>query len=150
MIVPLSGNLAPWAKRHKTRPLQVNQVNESGGLEVNGLRYQIELLIEDDAALPEEAIEAARSLIFNQNVVAIVGPMISRTAIPATIITEEAQIPMLLPNATNPEATLGKTVCAPHGLCRFVPGQRDGPFCPRESARSNNGRFVRYGKQIQS
>jgi branched-chain amino acid transport system substrate-binding protein len=109
MILPLSGDLAALGEAAvKAANLKIERINESGGLEVNGRRYQIELLVADDAGLPEEAIEATRHLIFTQNVVAIIGPMISRTAIPATLISEEAQIPMLLPNATNPEATVGK------------------------------------------
>jgi branched-chain amino acid transport system substrate-binding protein len=110
LIIPLSGELNVLGDvTQKAAILKINQINEEGGLEVNGIHYQLELLIEDDAGLPEEAVEATRSLVYNQNVVAIVGPMISRTAIPATIITEEARIPMLLPNATNPEATLNKS-----------------------------------------
>ena len=109
MILPLSGDLAALGEAAmKAANLKIEQINKSGGLEVDGRRYQIELLVEDDAGLPEEAIEATRHLIFTQNVVAIIGPMLSRTAIPAALISEEAKIPMLLPNATNPEATIGK------------------------------------------
>jgi branched-chain amino acid transport system substrate-binding protein len=110
LIAPLSGELGLLGDMaQKAARLQIDQINHNGGLEVNGIRYQLELLVADDAGLPEESIEAARSLVYNQNVVAIVGPMLSRTAISASIITEEAKIPMLLPNATNPEVTRGKS-----------------------------------------
>jgi branched-chain amino acid transport system substrate-binding protein len=109
LVAPFTGDLNTLGEAALNAALLwVEAINNSGGLEVNGITYQIELLIEDSEGIPEKAIEATRSLIFRQDVVAVVGPMISRTAIPASVISEEAQIPMLLPNATNPEATNGK------------------------------------------
>lgn len=110
LVAPFTGDLDTLGEAALSAALLwVEEINNSGGLEVNGVNYQIELLIEDSEGIPEKAVEATRSLIFRQNVVAVVGPMLSRTAIPASVISEEAQIPMLLPNATNPEATLGKS-----------------------------------------
>lgn len=110
LVAPFTGNLDTLGESALNAALLwVEAINNSGGLAVNGTTYQVELLIEDSEGIPEKAIEATRSLIFRQDVVAVVGPMLSRTAIPASVISEEAQIPMLLPNATNPEATVGKS-----------------------------------------
>jgi branched-chain amino acid transport system substrate-binding protein len=110
LLLPLTGEYVALGQHAQlAAELIVNEINDAGGLEVNGVAYQIDLILEDDAALPESAIEAARTLIYQQQVVAVIGPLLSRSAIPATIVAEDAQIPMLLPGATNPEATLDKT-----------------------------------------
>jgi branched-chain amino acid transport system substrate-binding protein len=110
LLLPLTGEYTLLGQNaQQTAELTVNQINAGGGLDVDGNRYQLELIIADDAGLPESAIEAARTLIYQQQVVAVIGPLLSRSAIPATIVAEEAQVPMLLPGATNPEATLGKS-----------------------------------------
>lgn len=53
-----------------------DQVNDSGGL--NG--YRIELVIKDDGGVPERALQAAKELVEEDKVVALVGAVGSQTA----------------------------------------------------------------------
>jgi branched-chain amino acid transport system substrate-binding protein len=54
-------------------------------------------------------VEAARFLIHREEVAAIVGPQLSRNAIPAAQIAEETGIPMICPMSTSPLTTSGKS-----------------------------------------
>ena len=54
------------------------------------------------------AVSTALKLINQESAVAIVGPNLSRNAIPVATICEKAQIPMISTGSTNPETTAGK------------------------------------------
>jgi branched-chain amino acid transport system substrate-binding protein len=85
--------------------LAVDQINASGGLRINGRYHPVELVvaaIENDA---EQAVAAARRLIEDEGVVALVGPQYSGDAIPVGGIAEEAGIPMVSGTSTNPLTT---------------------------------------------
>ena len=88
--------------------LAADEINQAGGLEVGNQRYPITLVIENDQDEVDTAINAARKLIYQDNVVAIVGPQYSRNAIPVANVVESAQIVMISPRSTNPETTAGK------------------------------------------
>jgi branched-chain amino acid transport system substrate-binding protein len=85
--------------------LAVEQINERGGLRINGRSHPVELIvatIENDA---EQAVEAARRLIEQEGVVAIVGPQYSGDTIAAGEIAEAAGVPLVSGTATNPLVT---------------------------------------------
>lgn len=88
--------------------LAVQEVNQAGGLRVRDHVYRVVLRVEDDQDEVNEAVNAARKLIYHDNVVAIVGPQLSRNAIPVAKFVESAQVPMISPRSTNPETTAGK------------------------------------------
>ena len=88
--------------------LAAQRVNDAGGLDVGGRKHKVVLVIEDTQNTPEGAARAARRLINQQNVVAFVGPNISRNAIPVAGVAENAHIPMISPGSTHPETTAGK------------------------------------------
>jgi branched-chain amino acid transport system substrate-binding protein len=91
----------------------VNEINDAGGLEVGGNKYQIELFIEDNAGKADQSASAAQKLITQQNVVAIIGPNASRYAIPASEIAESSQVVLISPWSTNPKTTLDANSGAP-------------------------------------
>ncbi len=93
---------------YKGASLAVQEINSSGGLDVGGQKYRVVLLFEGFEDVPEEAVVAARKLINQENVIAIVGPQASRNAIPAGKIAESARIPMINPASTNPKTTEGR------------------------------------------
>lgn len=111
LLAPLSGDLADTtgARSVASAELAVREVNEAGGLEVNGRRHQIVLVMADDGDNPETAVSSAQRLINQENVVAIIGPPFSGPAIPVAAVAENAAIPMISPTSTNPETTAGKT-----------------------------------------
>ena len=86
--------------------MAVKEINDAGGLEVGGTKYQIELFIEDNAGKADQSASAAQKLITQQNVVAIIGPNASRYAIPASEIAESAKVVLISPWSTNPKTTL--------------------------------------------
>ena len=88
--------------------MAVKEINEIGGLKIGDRRYNVALEIEDDQDEVDVAVTVARKLIYRDNVVAIVGPQLSRNAIPVAKFVESAQIPMISPLSTNPETTKDK------------------------------------------
>lgn len=106
LIVPQSSDLVSLADGMRNGAnLAVDQVNAEGGLEVDGKRYRLVLLVADDHNIPDQAVEAARRLIFQDNVKAIVGPPTSRTAMAVAGVAENARVPMISPTATHPDLT---------------------------------------------
>ncbi|PKN90557.1 MAG: hypothetical protein CVU44_23560 [Chloroflexi bacterium HGW-Chloroflexi-6] len=85
--------------------LAVKQINERGGLRIGGRSYPIELVIEAIENDAEQAVEATRRLIEEENVVAIVGPQYSGDAIAAGEIAEAAGVPLISGTSTNPRTT---------------------------------------------
>ncbi|NJN66126.1 MAG: ABC transporter substrate-binding protein [Chloroflexaceae bacterium] len=76
VLAPLSGELAESGGFPLVNgaSLAVQQVNDQGGLVVQGRSYRVVLHIEDDHDTPQIAVEAARKLIVQDRVVALVGP----------------------------------------------------------------------------
>ena len=109
LIAPITGNIPTVGESTvNAAKLAVDQINEAGGLEVAGEKYKVVLLIEDSEDKAEIASSKALKLFNQKEVVALVGPQASRNAIPASIVAERAQIPMISPWSTNPETTLNK------------------------------------------
>jgi branched-chain amino acid transport system substrate-binding protein len=110
LIVPTSGEYADSTGLPAINAAQMaaDEVNEAGGLLVGDKRYQIELVVMDNAGSPETSVSAAHQLINQEGVAAIVGPMFSSNAIPVGEVAEAAHIPMISPTSTNPQTTLDK------------------------------------------
>jgi branched-chain amino acid transport system substrate-binding protein len=62
----------------------------------------------DFADRADAAATAARALINQDQVVAIVGPQFSRHAIPVSVLAEDARVPMISPMSSSPATTAGK------------------------------------------
>jgi len=109
VIAPLSGE-APEIGEATVRAaeLAVNAVNDAGGLQVGDKQYELVLFVEDGANLPDTAVTAARKLINQDDIVALIGPQASRSAIPVATVAENAGIPMISPYSTNLETTANK------------------------------------------
>lgn len=109
LIATLSGDYAELGQPMlKAAEMAVNEINEAGGLLVGDRRFEIVLIVKDDAGSPETAAGVAQQLISQEGVVAIVGPLLDSTAISAAQAAENAQIPMVSPTSTDPETTAGK------------------------------------------
>jgi branched-chain amino acid transport system substrate-binding protein len=109
LLAPLSGPLAATAGQAMldSATLAVKAVNEAGGLLVDGRRHPVRLIEADDGGTPETAMQAAQRLINQENVVAIIGPPFSGTALHVAPFVNEARIPLITPTATNPRITPG-------------------------------------------
>ncbi|MCL4560743.1 MAG: ABC transporter substrate-binding protein [Chloroflexi bacterium] len=108
-IGELTGDIpAVGASFKNAAEMAVKEVNDAGGLDVGGKKYQIQLFIEDNAGKADQSASAATKLITQNNVVAFVGPNASRYAIPASEIAESSKVVMITPWSTNPATTLNK------------------------------------------
>jgi len=107
VVAELTGDIpAVGASCKNAAEMAVKEINDAGGLDVGGAKYQIELFIEDNAGKADQSASAAQKLITQQNVVAIIGPNASRYAIPASEIAESSKVVLISPWSTNPKTTL--------------------------------------------
>ncbi len=88
--------------------MAIADLQTAGGIPLEGQPGSLNLIIEDDQDQVDAVVNAVRKLIYQNNVVAIIGPQFSRNAIPAAQLAEEAQVPLISPSATNPEVTKDK------------------------------------------
>lgn len=85
--------------------LIVKEINDAGGLDINGTKYTLELLIEDNEDKAESAAAAAQKLA-TSGVIAMIGPNASRNAIPASVVAESSKMLMISPWSTNAKTTI--------------------------------------------
>ncbi len=112
--------------------LALQQMEEAGRLQVDGRDVEIDLVIVDEGDSPETAVAAAKRLINQENVVALVGPQFSSKAIPVAQVAEQAGIPMISPMSTNPETTTGKRYIFRVGFIDSFQGQVVAQFALEE------------------
>jgi branched-chain amino acid transport system substrate-binding protein len=114
VIAELTGSIpAVGASCKNAALLAAKEINDAGGIEINGKKYKIELSIEDSAARPDQAAAVAQKLITQQKVVAIVGPNSSGNAIPASEIAETMKVPLITPWSTEPKTTINQKTGQP-------------------------------------
>lgn len=87
---------------------RVDELNGQGGLELSGRRIPVRLIVADTGGSIEKAMSALTRLIQQERVSAVVGPYLSREAIPVAAALETLRVPMISPSATNPEVTRGR------------------------------------------
>src|SRR5450759_688466 len=109
VIAELSGDLpAVGASCKNAAEMAVAELNEAGGVNVAGKDLQLRLIMEDSKGVAVEAVEAAKRLVKEDKVFAIVGPNASLGAVPASQVAEDAKVPMISPWSTNPRTNAGK------------------------------------------
>jgi len=114
VVAELTGDIpAVGASCKNAAEMAVKEVNDAGGLEVGGKKYNVDLFIEDNAGKADQSASAAQKLITQNNVVAIIGPNASRYAIPASEIAESSKVVLITPWSTNPKTTLDARTGAP-------------------------------------
>jgi len=85
----------------KAMRMAVDEINGRGGV----LGRNLKLLVEDDQCKPEEAANAAQKLIQQNQVLCIVGEVVSSNSLAAAPICQAAGVPMVSPASTNPQVT---------------------------------------------
>lgn len=81
------------------------QINSGGGLRIGNNRHEVQFIYADDESSPPKAVAASLELITKHNVLGMIGPNASSSAIPAGGIAESFQTPMISPTSTNPKTT---------------------------------------------
>ncbi len=113
-IGELTGDIpAVGASFKNAAEMAVKEINDAGGLDVGGKKYQIQFVLEDNAGKADQSASAAQKLITQDNVVAIIGPNASRYAIPASEVAESNKVVLITPWSTNPKTTLDANTGAP-------------------------------------
>lgn len=92
-LVTLSGPGAAWGQAMKNAAeLAADKANATGGLEVAGKKYKVEIISYDDKYQAGEAVTVANRLVFEDKVKFIVGPTGSAAALAVQPITEKNQV----------------------------------------------------------
>jgi branched-chain amino acid transport system substrate-binding protein len=75
--------------------LAVEEINSSGGV----LGRKFSLIIEDDASVPVQSVNAVQKLIERDKVVAVIGSLTSSATLASMEVTQRAQVAQITPNA---------------------------------------------------
>jgi len=104
ILAPTSGDLAVYGQAvYNSAMMAVEELNAAGG--ING--STIELIHYDNEGDPTKTMNLFNKLVDEDEIVALVGPVISGTSLVVGPLADEAGIPMLTPTATNPDVTPG-------------------------------------------
>jgi branched-chain amino acid transport system substrate-binding protein len=99
---PLTGEQASFGTASKTGiELAQKEVNAAGGI----LGRPVELIVEDDRGLQQEAATAVQKLITKDEVVAVIGEAVSTNSIAGGQVCQEKGVAMITPSSTNPQVT---------------------------------------------
>lgn len=110
--IPLTGDSPKVGEGAKYAGEMIkNEINSSGGLDVNGEKYLLDFIYVDNELKADSAINAANKLIDVDKIIASIGPEGSGRAIPAGEVYNDAKVPMITPWATNPTATKDRPYC---------------------------------------
>lgn len=82
-------------------------VEDAGPITFGGRPWHVTLVPRDFADRADAAANAARALINQNQVHALIGPQFSRHAIPVAVLADDARIPMISPMSSNPATTAG-------------------------------------------
>ncbi|MGB0560571.1 MAG: ABC transporter substrate-binding protein [Spirulinaceae cyanobacterium] len=85
--------------------LAIAHLNAQGGIQVAGQPRSLTMVVRDMTDSPDQAVAAARELVNDPAVVAIVGLPISHTAIPVAQFLDTVPLPTLSTTSTSPETT---------------------------------------------
>ncbi len=86
--------------------MAVKKINDTGGLEVAGKKYKIQLTIVDNESKVDQSSALVYKLSEQNNVVSIIGPNADRFAIPASETAEHIEVSLITPRSTNLKTTL--------------------------------------------
>lgn len=106
---PLTGDIATLGQSTKNAALMVqDEINAAGGLKVGKDRVNVKFIIEDDENKPESTASVFQKLIYQDQVLAIIGSQSSKCSNAGAPIAESAGVPQVSPWSTNPNVTQGK------------------------------------------
>lgn len=108
-LAPLTGDVATYGIAIKQgMDLYVKQLNQAGGIEINGEKKLVEILWEDERGLVGDATAAYTKLVYSENVAAILGDVTTTPTLAVAQMAAEDGIPMITASATAYEVTTDK------------------------------------------
>ena len=94
--LPLTGPLGVFGPLIQAGYEQaVTDINKTGGVEVNGTRRELKLVVKDNKSDPTEVTSTARSLVIDENAVALLGSVTPPLTIPLSVVADQEQVPAL-------------------------------------------------------
>ncbi len=106
---PLTGSISTLGQSTKNAALLAqDEVNAKGGLSVGGKKIKARFVIEDDQNEPEATASVFQRLIYQENVLGIIGSQASKCSLAGAPIAESAGVAQLSPWSTNPTLTKGR------------------------------------------
>ena len=85
-------------------------VGNTDGIDLRDGKHTVKMIVREvDGRIPEQAVRAAKELINQESVVAIVGPSFSIDAITAGEVAERSGIPLIAPVSINPSRAMLNT-----------------------------------------
>jgi len=103
VIQPMTGSGAAWGiGAVNGQQIAVDEINEAGGINVKGVRYKLELVVEDDKYSGEAGLAAANKLITRDKVFCLSGLLASAVVKAVQGLTEPMKY-MTLTNGYSPE-----------------------------------------------
>jgi branched-chain amino acid transport system substrate-binding protein len=103
---PITGDIPKVGEGTKyAAQMWLEDINKAGGIEVDGKKYPVELVIEDNESKAESAVKANTKMITEDEVMVIIGPQSSKQAVPAGDVANNYETPMITPWSTNPDST---------------------------------------------
>ena len=106
-IFALTGPAAPGIKEcAQGVEAAADWINEKGGITIDGQKYLLEIVGEDNKSNPESTIAATNKLVYEDKVKFIVGPVVPWLSIAMAPITEEAKVLRCKVNGTGSPAEM--------------------------------------------
>jgi branched-chain amino acid transport system substrate-binding protein len=100
LATSLSGAISLFGEANRDgAQLAVDELNEAGGV----LGREVELIVRDDQAAPEEGVAQARDLILSEQVDVLLGPVSSGVALAISEVSAENEVPYIV-HTSNTEA----------------------------------------------
>ena len=107
----LTGNQAAYGSNSNNGlKLALKEANDAGG--INGKKFKI--VEADTKSEAAESVNAATKLISDDNVKVIVGPAVTANVIAESQVATENKIPVIAPDATNPDVTVENDMVKPY------------------------------------
>ncbi|GHP14222.1 branched-chain amino acid ABC transporter substrate-binding protein [Lentilactobacillus fungorum] len=105
----LSGAAAGYGNSQKQGiQMAADEINQNGGINVNGKKKKIKLIIRDNKTSTNTSASVAAQLVNNDKVAAIVGPATTNAGTAEIPNITKAAVPSVSPSATDPNYTLQK------------------------------------------
>ncbi|MFP4024707.1 MAG: ABC transporter substrate-binding protein [Thiohalospira sp.] len=85
--------------------LAMEEINQNGGLEINGEKREIELIFKNSGGNPEQGVDVVYEL-FEQNIDLVIGPTFSSVAVEMAEVCINNNMLMMSYSATSPEISM--------------------------------------------
>ena len=106
-IFPMTGASATFGASSKNAEVMAaEEWNAAGGAMVDGVKTTVHVIVEDDQGSPEVGASAAQKLINQDQVIGVIGAVMSKVSLAVAPICQAAGIPEISPTSTNVKVTL--------------------------------------------